>query len=91
MYLPKGNIIRTELENFIRKEKEDLGYSFVTIPHIAKKELYIRSGHMGKYDAIFQPKKIGSCEIKNRVILCAMGGTSPFGAYGDNPAGVRIK
>ena len=37
MYLPKGNIIKTELENFIRKEKEKLGYSFVTIPHIAKK------------------------------------------------------
>lgn len=52
MYLPKGNIIRTELENFIRKEKEDLGYSFVTIPHIARKELYVRSGHMGKYDAM---------------------------------------
>lgn len=52
MYLPKGNIIRTELENFIRYEKEKLGYSFVTIPHIAKKELYIRSGHLGKYDAM---------------------------------------
>ncbi len=52
MYLPKGNIIRTELENFIRNEKEKLGYSFVTIPHIAKKELYIRSGHLGKYDAM---------------------------------------
>jgi threonyl-tRNA synthetase len=52
MYLPKGNIIRTELENFIRHEKEMLGYSFVTIPHIAKKELYIRSGHLGKYDAM---------------------------------------
>lgn len=34
---------------------------------------------MGKYDALFQPIKIGNCEIKNRVILCAMGGTSPFG------------
>ena len=52
MYLPKGNIIRTELENFIRHEKEKLGYLFVTIPHIAKKELYIRSGHLGKYDAM---------------------------------------
>jgi threonyl-tRNA synthetase len=52
MYLPKGNIIRTQLENFIRSEKEKLGYSFVTIPHIARKELYIRSGHMGKYDAM---------------------------------------
>ncbi|MFA5791811.1 MAG: threonine--tRNA ligase [Candidatus Paceibacterota bacterium] len=52
MLLPKGNIIKTELENFIRKEKEKLGYSFVSIPHIAKKELYIKSGHMGKYDAM---------------------------------------
>ncbi len=52
MYLPKGNIIRTELEKFIRIEKENLGYSFVTIPHIAKKELYIKSGHLGKYDAM---------------------------------------
>ena len=52
MYLPKGNIIRTELENFIRHEKEKLGYLFVTVPHIAKKELYIRSGHLGKYDAM---------------------------------------
>jgi threonyl-tRNA synthetase len=52
MYLPKGNIIKTELENFIRHEKEKLGYSFVTIPHIARKELYIKSGHMGKYDAM---------------------------------------
>jgi len=33
----ESNIIRTELENFIRHEKEMLGYSFVTIPHIAKK------------------------------------------------------
>jgi len=28
---------------------------------------------MGKYDAIFSPMKIGSLEIKNRVVLCPMG------------------
>jgi threonyl-tRNA synthetase len=50
--MPKGNIIKTELEKYIRSKKEDLGYSFVTIPHIARKELYIKSGHMGKYDAM---------------------------------------
>src|SRR3989339_398272 len=52
MLLPKGNIIKTELERFIYVKKESLGYFFVTIPHIAKKELYIKSGHMGKYDAM---------------------------------------
>src|SRR3989338_877452 len=43
MLLPKGNIIKTELERFIYVKKESLGYFFVTIPHIAKKELYIKS------------------------------------------------
>jgi len=52
MLLPRGNIIKTELERFIYAKKESMGYSFVTIPHIAKKELYIKSGHMGKYDAM---------------------------------------
>ena len=52
MYLPKGNIIKTELEDYIKKTKKERNYQFVTIPHIAKKELYIRSGHMGKYDAM---------------------------------------
>ena len=57
MLLPKGNIIKTELEKFIRSKKEALDYSFVTIPHIARKELYIKSGHMGKYDAMMPVMK----------------------------------
>jgi threonyl-tRNA synthetase len=36
----------------MREEKVKLGYKFVTIPHIAKRELYETSGHMGKYDAM---------------------------------------
>jgi len=32
-----------------------------------------------KYEAIFQPIKIGGVTLKNRVILCAMGGTGLFG------------
>lgn len=52
MFLPKGEIIKHELERFAREEKEKLGYTFVGIPHIAKRELYELSGHMGKYDAM---------------------------------------
>jgi 2-enoate reductase len=33
----------------------------------------------GQYEALFTPLKIGNATIKNRIILCAMGGTSPFG------------
>ena len=32
-----------------------------------------------KYDALFTPWKIGEVEIKNRIVLCPMGGTSLFG------------
>ena len=82
MYLPKGNIIRTELENFIRHEKEMLGYSFVTIPHIAKKELYIRSGHLGKYDAMMPIMKDENGE---EFVLKAMNCPHHFEIYNAQP------
>ncbi len=32
-----------------------------------------------KYEPLFMPWKIGNCEIKNRIVMCPMGGTSLFG------------
>ena len=32
-----------------------------------------------KYEALFTPWKIGKVEIKNRIVMCPMGGTSLFG------------
>ena len=32
-----------------------------------------------KYESLFTPWKIGNVEIKNRIVLCPMGGTSLFG------------
>ena len=32
-----------------------------------------------KYSALFTPWKIGNVEIKNRIVMCSMGGTSLFG------------
>ena len=52
LFFPNGEVIKFQLENYMREEKTKLGYSFVCIPHIAKKELYEKSGHMGKYDAM---------------------------------------
>ncbi|MFA4975256.1 MAG: threonine--tRNA ligase [Candidatus Paceibacterota bacterium] len=52
LFLPKGEIIFYELEKYMREEKEKLHYKFVHIPHIAKTELYKKSGHLGKYDAM---------------------------------------
>ncbi len=86
LYLPKGNIIRTELENFIRTEKEKLGYSFVTIPHIAKKELYIKSGHMGKYDAMMPTM---TDENGEEFVMKAMNCPHHFEIYNAEPHSYR--
>lgn len=34
-----------------------------------------------KYQALFTPWKVGNVEIKNRIVLCPMGGTSLFGWF----------
>lgn len=36
----------------------------------------------GKYDILFTPMKIGSMEVKNRFVMCAMGGTHVFKSDG---------
>jgi len=56
LWLPKGTLLRDKLEAFLKKEQVKSGYSPVITPHIAKKELYITSGHYDKYgEDSFQP------------------------------------
>ena len=82
MLMPRGNIIKTELEKYIRNKKESLGYSFVTIPHIARKELYIKSGHMGKYDAMMPIMKD---ENGDELVMKAMNCPHHFEIYNAEP------
>ena len=42
---PKGAKVRALIEEFLRTEHEDRGYSFVYTPHIAKSDLWKTSGH----------------------------------------------
>ncbi len=42
---PKGAKVRAVIEEFLRIEHEDRGYSFVYTPHIAKSDLWKTSGH----------------------------------------------
>ena len=56
LWLPKGAVLREQLEQFLKKEQQKAGYQPVITPHIGTKQLYITSGHFEKYgkDA-FQP------------------------------------
>lgn len=49
LWLPKGTILRDNLERFLRKVQLDYGYKQVITPHIGQKELYVTSGHWAKY------------------------------------------
>jgi threonyl-tRNA synthetase len=56
---PKGGAIRTEMENYLRKELTKRGYGMVFTPHIAKRELWQTSGHEQNYaDSLFEPMRM---------------------------------
>jgi threonyl-tRNA synthetase len=49
IWLPRGTLIRDRLVKFMQQEQVAQGYQQVITPHIAKKELYVCSGHYLKY------------------------------------------
>ncbi|MFV0506047.1 MAG: threonine--tRNA ligase [Bacteroidales bacterium] len=56
MWLPKGAMLREQLELFLKKVQKKYGYSQVITPHIGNIELYKKSGHYEKYGKdSFQP------------------------------------
>lgn len=56
LWLPRGSVMRFELEKFLRKKQNEYGYLPVVTPHIGSKDLYETSGHYAKYGKdSFQP------------------------------------
>ncbi len=57
LFTPRGTIIRQELTAFVWSLQRPLGYQDVTIPHLARPELYKTSGHWDKFkDDLFHVK-----------------------------------
>jgi len=58
IWLPKGTVLREQLEKFLRKIQKQHGYQMVITPHIGQKVLYETSGHWDKYgESSFKPIK----------------------------------
>ena len=56
LWLPKGTILRMQLEEFLRQAQVERGYLPVITPHIGKLDLYITSGHYPYYkDSQYTP------------------------------------
>jgi threonyl-tRNA synthetase len=68
---PKGGIIRTEMENYLRAELQRRGYGLVFTPHIAKRDLWRTSGHEENYaDSMFAPTEIEEQEFRLKPMNC---------------------
>ena len=49
IWLPKGATIRRVLEEYILEEERRAGYTHVYTPHLGKRELYEKSGHLAHF------------------------------------------
>lgn len=71
MFLPKGAIIKRELEKFVLEEETKRGYQHVHTPDIARLELYKKSGHYPHYkDSMYAPIVIDDEEFMLRPMTC---------------------
>ncbi len=71
MFLPKGAIIKRELENFVIEEETKRGYLHVHTPDLARLELYEKSGHYPHYkDSMYAPIEIDDEKFMLRPMTC---------------------
>jgi len=71
LFTPRGTVIRQELENFLWELQERHGFERVTIPHIAKRDLYEVSGHWDKFqNDIFHVKGKSEAEFVMKPMNC---------------------
>ncbi|WP_236973750.1 threonine--tRNA ligase [Membranihabitans maritimus] len=88
IWLPKGQVIRDRLQQFLKKEQEKRGYKMVITPHIGKKDLYVTSGHYAKYgEDSFQP--IQTPKENEEFLLKPMNCPHHCEIYGNKPHSYR--
>jgi threonyl-tRNA synthetase len=73
LWHPKGGIVRQQMEDYLREELVRRNYSVVYTPHIAKRDLWIVSGHEENYgDSMFAPTKLEETEFRLKPMNCPM-------------------
>ena len=71
LWMPKGAIIRNEIENFWRDEHIKNGYQIVFTPHIAQLQLWQKSGHTEMYaEDMYQPIEIDNAKFQIKPMNC---------------------
>ncbi len=72
-FLPKGMILRNQLENFWREEHTKHGYEEIRTPIILSEELWHRSGHWDHYKDNMYTTKIDGADYAIKPMNCPGG------------------
>lgn len=71
LWLPKGTVVVDQLEALAKKMEDKYGYMRVRSPHIAKEELYLRSGHLPYYaESMYPPMEMDNEKYYLKAMNC---------------------
>lgn len=71
LWHPKGAMLRNLIEGYWKDVHSDHGYDFLTIPHIAKKDLWVTSGHWDFYrENMYSPMQIDDVDYIVKPMNC---------------------
>lgn len=73
LWLPNGSTIRREIENYMVREQEKMGYKHVYSPHIGQKSLWEKSGHWDLYrEKMYSPIDVDGVDYLVKPMTCPM-------------------
>ncbi len=73
VWLPNGEIIKSEIERYALETEEEYGYDRVTTPVLAKKELFECSGHLPHYaEGMYPPMEMDDGTYYLKAMNCPM-------------------
>lgn len=70
LWHPKGAAVRNAIENYWREEHFKAGYELIYSPHIAKLDVWKRSGHTSFYDAMYPTIEMDQVEYQLKPMNC---------------------
>ncbi len=94
LWLPNGTVIRDELEKLAKEMEFQDGYLRVATPHLARVELFQKSGHLAHYAADMYPlmevrEQRGSEEVREAYVLRPMNCPHHHRIYASQPRSYR--
>ncbi len=71
LWHPRGTTVRMVIEDYWKGEHLRRGYQFVCTPHIASEDIYVRSGHIPKYEEMmYAPLEIDDARYRVKPMNC---------------------